>query len=104
MLLGYCRTSTAEQNPEHQIDALLRNGVDRDSIHVDVGDTLKVARLDQLGFTVALFVTDLASAIRPGPGRPRSVFWPQRCSAPPQPPWSSLPKAPHDQADRTGCG
>ncbi|MFE9921009.1 recombinase family protein [Streptomyces sp. NPDC005774] len=72
MLLGYCRTSTADQNPDHQIDALLRNGVDRDNIHIDVasgakasrpkldlvmqlmreGDTLKVTRLDRLSRSV----------------------------------------------------
>ena len=71
MLLGYCRTSTADQ----QIDALLRNGVDRDNIHVDVasgasrpkldlvmqlmreGDTLKVTRLDRLSRSVLHLVT-----------------------------------------------
>ncbi|WP_037696891.1 recombinase family protein [Streptomyces scabiei] len=77
MLLGYCRTSTADQNPDHQIDALLRNGVDRDNIHVDVasgakasrpkldlvmqlmreGDTLKVTRLDRLSRSVLHLVT-----------------------------------------------
>ncbi|MFJ8782277.1 recombinase family protein [Streptomyces sp. NPDC102476] len=77
MLPGYCRTSTADQNPDHQIDALLRNGVDRDNIHVDVasgakasrpkldlvmqlmreGDTLKVTRLDRLSRSVLHLVT-----------------------------------------------
>ncbi|SFY43754.1 recombinase family protein [Streptomyces atratus] len=77
MLLGYCRTSTADQNPDHQIDALLRNGVDRDNIHVDgasgakasrpkldlvmqlmrEGDTLKVTRLDRLSRSVLHLVT-----------------------------------------------
>jgi DNA invertase Pin-like site-specific DNA recombinase len=72
-----CRTSTADQNPDHQIDALLRNGVDRDDIHVDVasgakasrpkldlvtqlmreGDTLKVTRLDRLSRSVLHLVT-----------------------------------------------
>jgi DNA invertase Pin-like site-specific DNA recombinase len=77
MLLGYCRTSTADQNPDHQIDTLLRNGVDRDDIHVDVasgakasrpkldlvmqlmreGDTLKVTRLDRLSRSVLHLIT-----------------------------------------------
>lgn len=76
MLIGYCRTSTADQNPDHQIDALLRHGVDRDNIHVDVasgakasrpkldlvmqlreGDTLKVTRLDRLSRSVLHLVT-----------------------------------------------
>jgi glutamyl/glutaminyl-tRNA synthetase len=43
-LLGYCRTSTADQNPDHQIDALLHNGVDRDNIHVDVTSGAKASR------------------------------------------------------------
>lgn len=68
MLFGYARVSAADQNPTHQIDALLRAGVDRDHIHLDTasgakpsrpeldlvprllreGDTLKVTRLDRL--------------------------------------------------------
>jgi len=35
MLVGYARVSTAEQNPDHQTDALARAGVARDDIHVD---------------------------------------------------------------------
>jgi DNA invertase Pin-like site-specific DNA recombinase len=27
MLIGYARVSTAEQNPAHQVDALIRAGV-----------------------------------------------------------------------------
>ncbi|MCW2942353.1 MAG: Resolvase protein, partial [Actinomycetia bacterium] len=66
------RVSTADQNPDHQIDALLRAGVDRDNIHIDKasgakasrpkldlvlqllreGDTLKVTRLDRLSRSV----------------------------------------------------
>jgi DNA invertase Pin-like site-specific DNA recombinase len=69
MLIGYARVSTPEQNPEHQVDALLRAGVAERDIHIDVaggakasrpkfdlvmqllraGDTLKVTRLDRLG-------------------------------------------------------
>jgi DNA invertase Pin-like site-specific DNA recombinase len=86
MLIGYCRTSTADQNPDHQIDALLRHGVDRDNIHIDVasgakasrpkldlvmqllreGDTLKVTRLDRLS---------LPAASRRTPGWSSSRFW-----------------------------
>ncbi|MDF5757409.1 MULTISPECIES: recombinase family protein [Streptosporangiales] len=77
MLIGYARVSTADQNPAHQIDALLRVGVDRDNIHVDKasgakasrpkldlvikllreGDTLKVTRLDRLSRSVLHLVT-----------------------------------------------
>ncbi|MFD0480272.1 recombinase family protein [Nonomuraea thailandensis] len=77
MLFGYARISTAEQNPDHQIDALLRAGVDRDDIHLDKasgakssrpsldlvlkllrhGDTLKVTRLDRLSRSVLHLVT-----------------------------------------------
>lgn len=77
MLIGYARISTADQNPDHQIDALLRAGVNRDNIHVDTasgakasrpkldlvmqllreGDTLKVTRLDRLSRSVLHLVT-----------------------------------------------
>lgn len=77
MLIGYARGSTAGQNPGHQIDALLRAGVDRDDIHADTasgakasrpkldlvlqlpreGDTLKVTRLDRLSRPVLHLVT-----------------------------------------------
>jgi DNA invertase Pin-like site-specific DNA recombinase len=63
------RVSTPDQNPDHQVDALLRAGVDQRHIYVDIasgaessrpkfdlvmqllrdGDTLKVTRLDRLG-------------------------------------------------------
>lgn len=69
---GYCRVSTAEQNPDHQIDALLRAGVARENIHLDTasgakasrpeldrvlgllttGDMLKITRLDRLSRSV----------------------------------------------------
>ncbi|MFE0654093.1 recombinase family protein [Streptomyces sp. NPDC059534] len=77
MLIGYARVSTADQNPDHQIDALLRVGVDRGNIHIDTasgakasrpkldlvlqllreGDTLKVTRLDRLSRSVLHLVT-----------------------------------------------
>ncbi|MEI5102920.1 recombinase family protein [Streptomyces sp. PmtG] len=41
MLIGYARVSTADQNPDHQIDALLRAGIDRDHIHVDTASGAK---------------------------------------------------------------
>lgn len=77
MLFGYARVSTADQNPDHQIDALRRAGVADDDIYVDHasgakasrpqldvvlrllrdGDTLKVTRLDRLGRSVLHLVT-----------------------------------------------
>ena len=68
VLIGYARVSTAEQNPDHQVDALLRAGVAERDIHVDTssgakssrpkldlvlqllreGDTLVTTRLDRL--------------------------------------------------------
>ena len=43
MLIGYARVSTADQNPDHQIDALLRAGVDPDHIHVDTASGAKAS-------------------------------------------------------------
>ncbi len=77
MLIGYARVSTPDQNPEHQIDALMRAGVAEPDIHLDIasgskasrpkfdlvmqllrgGDTLKVTRLDRLGRSVLDLVT-----------------------------------------------
>ncbi|WP_370770937.1 recombinase family protein [Actinomadura roseirufa] len=77
MLFGYARVSTADQNPDHQIDALLRAGVSRENIYLDKasgakasrpkfdlvlqllreGDTLKVTRLDRLSRSVLHLVT-----------------------------------------------
>ncbi|MGW1728094.1 recombinase family protein [Streptomyces sp. NPDC002306] len=68
ILIGQARTSTADQNPDHQFDALQRAGVEEKNIHVETaggaktsrpklglvlqhvrqGDTLKVTRLDRL--------------------------------------------------------
>jgi DNA invertase Pin-like site-specific DNA recombinase len=76
MLIGYARVSTPEQNPAHQIDALIRAGVARDDIHLDTasgakasrpalelvmkllrsGDTLIITRLDRLGRSVVHLV------------------------------------------------
>jgi DNA invertase Pin-like site-specific DNA recombinase len=77
MLFGYARVSTSDQNPAHQIDALIRAGVERDHIYLDTasgtkasrpqldlllkvlrtGDTLKITRLDRLGRSVLHLVT-----------------------------------------------
>jgi DNA invertase Pin-like site-specific DNA recombinase len=77
VLLGYARVSTADQNPDHQVDALRRAGVAEKDIYVDHasgakasrprldevlrvlrdGDTLKITRLDRLGRSVLHLVT-----------------------------------------------
>jgi len=77
MVLGYARVSTADQNPDHQVDALRRAGVGEKEIYVDHasgakssrpkldemlkmlrnGDTLKITRLDRLGRSVLHLVT-----------------------------------------------
>jgi hypothetical protein len=44
VLFGYARISTADQNPDHQIDALLRAGVDRGDIHLDKASGAKASR------------------------------------------------------------
>ncbi|PVX59721.1 recombinase family protein [Rhodococcus globerulus] len=77
MLFGYARVSSAEQNPAHQIDALVRAGLDAENIHTDrasgakasrpqldvvmqrlrSGDTLVITRLDRLGRSVLHLIT-----------------------------------------------
>ncbi|MEV6028358.1 recombinase family protein [Streptomyces sp. NPDC052036] len=77
MLIGYAPVSTADQNPDHPIDALLGAGVNRDHVHVDTAsgakasspkldlvmqvlrerDTLKTTRLDRLSRSVLHLVT-----------------------------------------------
>nr|WP_244943360.1 recombinase family protein [Streptomyces inhibens] len=100
ILIGYARLSTADQNLDHQIDALLRAGVDRDNIHVDKasgakasrpkldlvlqllceGDTLKVTRLDRLSRSVLHFVTLAPTCASAGSGCTSS----SRASTPPR--------------------
>lgn len=77
MDFGYARVSTADQNPDHQIDALLRAGVDEQNIHIDyasgakasrpefnilmkrmrAGDMLKATRLDRISRSLLHLVT-----------------------------------------------
>jgi DNA invertase Pin-like site-specific DNA recombinase len=42
--VGYCRTSTADQNPGHRIDALLTRGVRHATIHIDIAGGAKTFR------------------------------------------------------------
>ncbi|MGH7732261.1 MAG: recombinase family protein, partial [Gemmatimonadales bacterium] len=44
MLIGYARVSTADQNPAHQIDALLRADVAEGDIHTDTASGAKASR------------------------------------------------------------
>ncbi|MGW0486246.1 recombinase family protein [Nonomuraea sp. NPDC003214] len=75
MLFGYARISTADQNPDHQIDALLRAGVDRNNIHLDKASGAKASRpsldlvLKLLREGDTLKVTRLDRCPRPRPGR-----------------------------------
>lgn len=74
---GYARVSTEDQNPDHQVDAFLRQGVARENVHIDhasgskasrpaldtllgrlrSGDTLYITRLDRLGRSLAHLIT-----------------------------------------------
>ena len=44
MLIGYAWVSTADQNPDHQVDALMRAGVATENIYVDRASGAKVSR------------------------------------------------------------
>ena len=44
MFLGYARVSTADQNPDHQVDALRRAGVAEKDIYVDHASGAKASR------------------------------------------------------------
>lgn len=77
MDFGYARVSTADQNPDHQIDALLRAGVNEQNVHIDYasgakasrpefnilmkrmreGDMLKATRLDRISRSLLHLVT-----------------------------------------------
>lgn len=77
VLIGYGRISTAEQNPAHQLDALVRAGVAERDVHIDTAsgakssrpkldlvlallradDTLVITRLDRLSRSVLHLVT-----------------------------------------------
>lgn len=77
VLFGYARVSTADQNLDHQVDALRRAGVAAMDIYIDHasgakasrpeldnvlrllrdGDVLKVTRLDRLGRSVLHLIT-----------------------------------------------
>lgn len=77
MLIGYARVSTHDQNPSHQLDALVRSGVAEENVHVDYAsgakasrpqldlvlkllrpdDQLVITRLDRLGRSVLHLIT-----------------------------------------------
>jgi DNA invertase Pin-like site-specific DNA recombinase len=44
VLFGYARVSTADQNPDHQIDALIRAGVAARNIYVDHASGARASR------------------------------------------------------------
>ncbi|MDN5547818.1 MAG: recombinase family protein [Rhodococcus sp. (in: high G+C Gram-positive bacteria)] len=84
MLFGYARVSSAEQNPAHQVDALVRAGVEAENIHLDHAggakaprpqldavlarlrgrDTLVITRLDRFGRSVLHLITLRGAAER----------------------------------------
>ncbi|WP_324193115.1 recombinase family protein [Nocardia farcinica] len=70
LLIGYGRVSTAEQNPDHQIDALHRAGVATDDIHIDTASGAKASRpqLD-LVLKIAREVHEVGRRGLPGAGR-----------------------------------
>ncbi len=51
MLIGYARVSTADQNPAHQTDALMRAGVAEGDIYVDHASGARASRpqIDAMG-------------------------------------------------------
>ncbi|WP_370185856.1 recombinase family protein [Rhodococcus wratislaviensis] len=77
MLIGYARVSSADQNPDHQVDALRRAGVAAEDVHVDhaggakasrpqldlvlarlrADDVLVITRLDRLGRSMLHLIT-----------------------------------------------
>lgn len=52
-LIGYARGSTADRNPHHRIDALIRADVDRDNVHVDLASGAQASR-PKLGLALQL--------------------------------------------------
>ncbi|WP_055555155.1 recombinase family protein [Streptomyces sp. NBRC 110028] len=69
ILIGYARVSTADQYPDHQIDALLRADVDRDYIHVDTASGAKASR-PKLDLVMQMLVDARERADRPEAGSP----------------------------------
>lgn len=74
VLFGYARVSTADQDPDHQIDALQRAGVARDDIYIDHASGAKASR-PQLGLLALAGPWDVA-AIDAGRAR-RPPAWPR---------------------------
>ncbi|MGO9506242.1 MAG: recombinase family protein [Mycobacterium sp.] len=64
MLVGCAWVWTADQNPDHQIDALLRAGIDRDNIHVDTTSGAKASR-PKLDLVLQLLKSDRLKVTRP---------------------------------------